>query len=159
MTDQPVNGQPFPPPPSPPDVTTEPLTSVQSQIGLLLTAVATLIAFVFHKDFSTVVPAVTTLAFAVYGAAVAISRAIKHRTVVQAQVALHDQQLGLWADRREVAPREQIQAAFNAVADHMGAIEAKVNELQAAKKPPQKAASAPTRARKSTGTRRRSTTR
>jgi hypothetical protein len=126
----------------------EALTSVQSQVGMILTAVAAIIAFIFHKDFSAVVPAVTTLAFAVYGAAVAVARAWKHNTVVQAQVALQGMKLGAAQD-------QHIQSAFDAVADHNQEIEARVRALEAIANAAQKVAAPRKTAQKTTRTRRK----
>jgi hypothetical protein len=154
MTEQPVNETNYPAPPVDvgPVIPDEPLTSVQSQVGLLLAAVATLISFIFHKDFSPLVPALTTLAFTIYGSAVALARAWKHRTIVQARLDLH-------AMAQDTPPRAQVQAAFDSVGAHMADIQAQVDALQATKKPAQKATSAPTRGRSASRTRKTATAR
>ena len=105
---------PTPPTLAPPP-SDEPLTSVQSQIGLFVVAVFTVIAFIFHKDFSSIVPAVTTLALASYGAAVAIARAIKHRTIVQATMYHNQQRLDAWATSQQQSNLRNIDARLRAV--------------------------------------------
>lgn len=141
------------PVPDLPDPPTEPPISVQTQIGMLLTAIAALITFIFHKDFSATVPAVTTLAFAGYGAAAAIARAMKHRTNVQATVAARDQKVSIWAHQNalvEGVSAREVQQAFNQAAQHVSRVEAKVDALTPAKTPrktAKKAAVRPVRGR------------
>lgn len=88
-------------PPTPTVDTSEPMTSVQTQTGLLLTAAATVVAFVFHKDFSSLVPPLTVLAFSVFGAAAALARAWKHSTVVKAQTHAQSVALDAWVTKQQ----------------------------------------------------------
>lgn len=152
MTDQPVD----PAVPADPSLPNEPMTSVQSQLGLLLAAIAALIAFIFHKDFSSIVPAISTLAFAVYGASVAIARAVKHRTVVQAQVALHSIKVDA-----SLAPasHDEVQAAFDAVSRHNAEQDRKLRALEDLANEAQRPAAARKTARTSPRTRKTATAR
>lgn len=110
-------------PPAPPELPTEPLTSVQTQIGLALTALAGVVAFIFHKDFSPIVPALTVVAFAGYGATVSIARAMKHRTVVNAQLAVHDQKMAVWAHQTPPTPGGDLVEDINDLHDRLVVLE------------------------------------
>lgn len=147
MSVQPVD------PLQPPDpVLPDTSTSVQTQAGLVLTAVASLVAFIFHKDFTSVVPSVTILAFAIYGAAASIARAWKVHAVAQATVALHSMKLGQMEDAN-------IQAGFDAVSRHNREIERRLQALESLATAAQPPAGSRTRARKTSATRRTATAR
>lgn len=156
MTDQPVDAGTATSADDPANVLpSEPLTSVQSQIGLLLAALAALAAFIFHKDFSSIVPALTTVAFAAYGGSIAIARAWKHDTNVKATLALHSMS-------KDIPEREHVQAAFSSVSTDMRDLDARLSKLEDGQKPAKKAAERPvgqrTAARKTTRTRKLSQT-
>lgn len=157
------DGQPPAPPPTPLPPTDEPMVSVQSQIGLLVVAVLAVLGFIFHKDLGALAEPLGVIAFSIYGAAVAIARAIKHRTVTQAVLAHNSQRLDVWQVQQEAAQPAAIQNAFNAVAEHTGelegrlaVVEAKVSPKTTAKKTASRPVKRPTRARKASAPRKTS---
>lgn len=88
------------PPPLPSVPASEPMVSVQSQIGMAVVSLFAVLAFIFHKDFGPITDAVSVLAVSVYGAAIAIARAIKHRTIAQAAMMHNQQRLDAWVVTR-----------------------------------------------------------
>lgn len=174
MSEQsPVNGasRPLPPPPPEPHevqqaVADEPMVSIQSQIGLAVTAILAILGFIFHNDLSDLAGPIGVVALSIYGAAVSIARAMKHRSTLNAVLALQDQRLEVWRTRQEVLPREEVQAAFHDAARHaftleerLALVEQKVAAPKAAKKATSKAAKRPTPARKTSATRKPSASR
>ena len=146
-------------PPDPDPVSHEPPVSIQTQIGLVVTALLATLGFIFHSDLGSLAEPLGVLALAVYGSAAAIARAMKHRTSVNAHLALQDQKLQVWQVHQETTPRQAIQSAFSDVAQHNADIEQRLAALEAASapKPAKKAARRPvktaTRARKASGPR------
>lgn len=125
----------------------EPMVSVQSQIGLVLTALASVIAFVFHKDYAPIVPAITTVAFAIYGAAIAISRAIKHKANVAANTQMHLESMA-WREQQRLATVEGVNTAFGHVSEDVAALVARVNAVEKKVSPPRKTAAKKTTAQR-----------
>lgn len=152
------------PPPTPMPPSSEPMVAIQSQIGLLVVAVLAVLGFIFHSDLSDLAEPLGVIAFAIYGAAVAIARAMKHRTVTEAVLAHNSQRLDAWQIQQETPPRQAIQKAFDKVSDHtseldqrLADVEAKVATKTPAKTTAKKTSSKPTKT--ATRARRASTTR
>lgn len=84
-----------------PSAPVAPTASLVGQITLTLTALATIVAFIWHKDYSSLVPALGTVATALIGAALAIEHAIKYRTFTRAQLVYNDQRLSTHVVRQQ----------------------------------------------------------
>lgn len=145
---------PSPAPPTPLPVPPEPPVSVQSQVGMLVIAVLTVLSFIFHKDYSNAVPAVTTCALAVYGAAVSIARALKYRTTAMAVMTHNAQTAEIWLTQQkqqQTYTHDQAAVDFRRVAEHIGEIETRVAALEPkprAKKTTAKKTTTPTHRRR-----------
>lgn len=131
------------PEPTPPD---KPGTSVQSQLGLLITALLTVATFIWHVDLGNLAAPLSVLAFAVYGAAVAIAHAWKQHSYHQAMSAYNSQRLEVAATRhaaRDLLSRDEAQQAFSAVRDHMTEVEGRLDAVEGTKRPRKVAQKAP----------------
>lgn len=80
-----------------------PSPALVGQITLTLTAVATIVSFIWHKDFTSIVPALGTVAVAGIGAALAIEHGLKYRTFTRAKLVYNDQVLNAHATKAHIA--------------------------------------------------------
>jgi len=108
----------------------EPMVSIQSQLGLLVTAILTVLGFVFHKDLGDLAAPLGVIALAVYGAAVAIARAMKHRTVVTAKTAAQSINVGAVANAQQFADHTAVAQAFDQVQHAVRTLDSRVAAVE-----------------------------
>ena len=92
----------------------EPSPALIGQISLTLTALATIVSFIWHKDFTSIVPALGVLATAVIGAVLAIEHGLKYRTFTRAKLVYNDQLLNAHVSKAQIASMVPVGTVMNA---------------------------------------------